>query len=366
MKTISLKKVIAAGVALAGLVFISNVRADVEVLIDGGNASSSVLFNRATNIFNNGTSISNLFGASSSSIRTYRGTSTNALLSGLGIITLDFNLSGAVGGLQDIVSQTPEPTAAGSNLPPTAVDSSTSPDAVAIDPTLFNGLETYIVPYAFVKNTNSTDTAGITNLTQRQAAYLEGSGNPPATFFGGSGLGTNVVYFVGRNSQAAVRTEIDLNIFATGFQTYTTNALGQAILDNFRTNTFGNLDPGESTGSAVVSVLSFITNGIGTVAVQNIKKPVAALSYEGIPYSAPNVENGSYPLWNPEYYYYLNSHQTGTPTSSQLAVINALYQSVTNATFQVDPVYTNNFIPFTSLRVSRGFDGGPISPNPGY
>ncbi len=365
MKTLSLKKIIAVGIALAGLALTQNVRADVEVLVDGGNASSSVLFNRATNIFNNGSSISNVFGASSASIRTYKGTSTNALLSSLGLITLDFNLSGAVGGLQDIAGQIPEPTAAGSNLPPTVVDSSTSPDAVSIDPTLFTALETYIVPYAFVKNTNSTDTAGITNLTQRQAAYLEGAGKSTATFLGGSGAGTNVVYFVGRNTQAAVRTEIDLNIFATGFQTYTTNN-NQIVLDNYRTNTSGAYDPGEATGSAVVAVLGFITNGIGTVAIQNVKKPVAALSYEGVTYSAANVQNGTYPLWNPEYYYYLKSTVTGTPDASKLAVITALYQSVTNATFQVDPVYTNNFIPYTSLNVTRGFDGGPISPKPGF
>jgi hypothetical protein len=364
MKTFNLKKIIAVGLALAGLALTQNVRADVEVLIDGGNASSGVLFNRATNLFNGGTSFSNIFGASSSTLRTYIGTSTN--VPGVGTITLDFNLAGAVGGLQDIAGQISEPTAANSNLPPTVVDSSTSPDAVSIDPTLFTSLETYIVPYLFARNGLSADTAGITNLTQRQAAFLEGAGKAPATYFGGSGLGTNAVYFVGRNTQSAVRTELDLNIYASGFQTYTTNSLGQPVLDNYRTNTSGALDPGESAGSAVVSVLTFITNGIGTIAVQNLKSPLVALSYEGVPYAATNVENGSYPLWNPEYYYYLKSTLTGKPTSSQLAVINAFYQSVTNASFQVNSVYTNNFIPPAFLRVSRGFDGGPISPNPGY
>jgi hypothetical protein len=102
------------------------------------------------------------------------------------------------------------------------------------------------------------------------------------------------------------------------------------------------------------------------VAVQNIKKGLAALSYEGVPYSVTNVENGSYPLWGYENYYYITSG-TGTPSSQQLAVINTFYQSVTNATFEsTDPVFVGNFIPNSSLKVQRLSDGGQITPLPGF
>jgi hypothetical protein len=47
-------------------------------------------------------------------------------------------------------------------------------------------------------------------------------------------------------------------------------------------------------------------------------------------------------------------------------VIDAFYQSVTNAAFAVSTVFTNNFIPDTSLRVYRDFDGGQIKPLPNY
>jgi len=356
MKTLRLKKLlVATGIALAGLALTPNLRAQVEIFIVGGNASSSVLFDRATNFFNGGFTV---VGGSSSQVRTYSGTNLT-LTPSLGAITIDINLLGAVGGLEDLVNQTTETNASGVSLVPTVVDSSTSPDAIGINSVAanFSALPTYVVPYVFIKNNNSADTAAITNLTQRQAQYLE-TATLPARFFGGAS--TNAIYFVGRNSQAAVRTEVDLNVYnSQTINTYFTNALGQPVLDT-------GADPGLVTGSAVTATVLVLTNSIGTVAVQNLKSGVSALSYEGVPYSAANVESGSYPLWGYENYYYITSPNTGHPSTAQLSVINALYASVTNAAFQVSTVFTNNFIPNSSLRVTRAFDGGPITVLPNY
>ena len=349
----------AAGAALAGLIVPAPVHADVEILISGGNASSSVLFDRATNLF--GGTFTSTAGLSSSTVRTYAG--HIASLPGLGVVTLDFVLNGAVGGLLDISQGNLETTATGGSLVPTLVDSSSSPDVVGVDPSQFTTLPTYVVPYVFIKNANSADTAGITNLTQRQAALLESAGaTVPATFFGGSS--TNVIYFVGRNKDSAVRTEIDLTIQANGFQTYTTNGLGQIVQDTQGQDQEGNVDPGQTSGSTLVSVVKLITNSIGTIAVQNIKSGVTALAYEGISYSTNTVQNGSYPLWGYENYYYLNSLND----ANQLAAIYAFYQTVTNSTFQngANPVFASNFVPLPALKVSRNADGGPILPKPGY
>jgi hypothetical protein len=80
------------------------------------------------------------------------------------------------------------------------------------------------------------------------------------------------------------------------------------------------------------------------------------------------VINGSYQLWGYENYYFISTGNSGAPSGPQQAVLDALYQSVTNATFQaqVGGVFTNNFIPNTALRVSRSFDGGQITPLPNY
>jgi hypothetical protein len=211
-------------------------------------------------------------------------------------------------------------------------------------------LPTYAVPLVYIKNTNSLDTAAITNLTQRQAWSLENS-TLQTTFFGGTS--TNNVYFIGRNNESAVRTEIDLNIYNTQtIQSFFTNSLGQPVLD-----TSG--DPGLNSGGAVANTVLVLTNAIGEVAVQNIKKGLGAIAYEGVPYSITNVINGSYPLWGYENYYYISTGNPGTPSSAQLAIINAFYQSVTNASFETSsPIFVGNFIPNSSLLVQRGPNGG--------
>jgi hypothetical protein len=357
MKKSQLIRLLVAGAA--GIVLSPNLHADVEILISGGNASSSVLFDRATNLFNG--TFSATYGLSSSTVRTYVGQIPG--YSGLGNVTLDFVLNGAVGGLLDISEGNPESTAGGNSLVPTVVDSSTSPDVVGVDPSQFTALPTYVVPYVFIKNTASANTAGISNLTQRQAALLESAGATiPAAFFGGGG--TNVIYFVGRNKDSAVRTEIDLNIQANGFQTYTTNSSGQIVQDTTGIDEEGNLDPGQSSGSTLVGVVKYITNSIGTIAVQNLKSGVAPLAYEGISYTPASVQNGSYALWGYENYYYL----TTLNNANQLQVINLLYQAVTNSAFQsaTNPVFSTNFVSLPTLNVSRSSDGGSIIPLPGY
>jgi hypothetical protein len=363
MKTTNFKKFIVAGLAVAGLALTPALHADVQVFLEGGSASQSVIYDRATNLFNGGSFT--VTGGGSSAIAQFSGTSGNPSLSGYGTITLDINLNnGAIDGLQALVNQVAGPQdtnyTSGPLTPqiPTFVDSATTPDVVGVNSSGLTALPTYVVPLVFIKNTNSADTAAITNLTQRQAWSLENS-LLTANYYGGNS--TNYVYFVGRNLEAAVRTEIDLNIYnSQTINTYYTNGVSNTpLLDT-------SSDPGLTSGGTVANTVIALTNSIGTVAVQNIKKGLAAISYEGVPYSVTNVINGSYPLWGYENYYYITSGQ-GTPSAQQLAVINAFYGLVTNATFQAtSKVFVGNFIPNASLQVSRGSDGGQITPLPGF
>jgi hypothetical protein len=351
-------RTIFAGLAFAGLVFAPGLQA-LELFIVGGSASQSVIYDRATNLYDGGTFT--VKGGGSSAIAQFSGTSDNPLLSGFGTITLDINLNnGAIDGLQALVNDAANADdtnyttgALGTPQVPTFVDSATTPDVVGVSSANLVALPTYVVPLVYIKNTNSLDTAAITNLTQRQAVILETSTNLETTYYGGTS--TNTVFFVGRNNEAAVRTEIDLNIYNSGtIYTYYTNNLGQPVHD-----TSG--DPGLTSGGAVANTVLVLTNSIGTVAVQNLKKGLGAIPYEGVPYSVTNVINGSYPLWGYENYYY--SSGNAAPTPSQLTVINAFYQSVTNATFEAtDPAFVGNFIPNSALQVGRNSDGGPIAP----
>jgi len=362
MKASSLKKYIALGLTLAGVALTSNLRADVTVFIEGGSASQSVLYDRATNLFAGGSFTNS--GTGSSTVRRFGGISSNPALNGFGQITLDINVqNGAIAGLQALVNQVAGPADTnilGVPTVPTLVDSATSPEAVGIDSVAHNltAYPTYVVPLVYIKNANSIDTAGITNLTQRQAVSLETSTNQ-ARYYGGTS--SNIVYFVGRNSQAAVRTEIDYNIYNTAnIKTFFTNASGQPVLDT-------SADPGLSAGGAVANTVLVLTNSIGTVSVQNLKSGLVAIPYEGVPYSATNVINGSYPIWGYENYYFITSPNPGAPSSPQQAVIDAFYQSVTNAAFEsTNAVFVGNFIPNASLRVYRDFDGSQIKPLPNY
>jgi hypothetical protein len=285
-------------------------------------------------------------------------------LTGFNPITLDINVqNGAINGLVALVNQhagTGDTNVLGTPAIPTFVDSATSPDAVGINSTTANltALPTYVVPLVLVRNTNYPVVNAISNLTSRQVVALETAVNP-ATFYGGNA--TNLVYFVGRNSQSAVRTEIDLNIYnSANINSFTNNSTGQPVQDN-------SADPGLSSAGTLVTVVTALTNSIGTVAVQNITGALAPIAIDGVNYSPTNIINGTYPLWGYENYYYITPNNPGYPSTAQLAVLNAFYASVTNASFQAtNVVFTNLFIPNGSLEVTRSYDGGPITPLPGY
>jgi len=349
MKEPNIRPVIAIGLALAGSALAPSLRADTTVLFAGGNASQNVLYDRVTNVLSGGLS-SVTIASTNSTVRTYVGTITSQ--PGLGTVTINFSLLGAIQGLQDLSAQNSENLATGGSLAPTVAVSSTSPEAVGVDSSPFVGNQTLVVPYAYIKPAGNADLADVTNLTQRQAYYLEGSaGTVPISFYGGAS--TNYLYFVARNTASAVRTEIDANVYFTGTPaTYITNATGQPILDP---------KLGQSSGANVRAEVAAIGDAIGTVAASDIST-FTTLSYEGVPFSITNVENGSYPLWGYENWFYEKSGQQGTPSAGQLFVINALLGAVTDTNFQnSSSVFVGKFAPLTGLQVYRNIDGGPIS-----
>jgi hypothetical protein len=349
MKEPNIRPFIALGLALAGPVLSTSLRADTTVLFAGGNASQNVLYDRVTNVLSGGIS-SVTIAPTNATVRTYVGAISGQ--PGLGTVTIHFSLLGAIQGLQDLSSQSPENTATGASLAPTLAVSSTSPEAVGVDSSPFVGNQTLVVPYAYIKPPGNADLAGLTNLTQRQAYYLEGSaGTVPISFYGGTS--TNYLYFVARNTASAVRTETDANVYFTGTPaTYITNASGKPILDP---------KLGQSSGANVRAVVAAIGDAVGTVAASDIST-FPTLAYEGVPFSITNVENGSYPLWGYENWFYEKTGQQGSPSAGQLFVINALLSAVTDTNFQnTSSVFVNKFAPLSGMQVYRNIDGGPIS-----
>jgi hypothetical protein len=353
MKKPKIVKYIIIGLALAG--FNASLRAQTtEVFFVGANASQNILYDRASNVLNGG-SITATISPTNSTVRDYTG--TIAGLPSLGTVTIHFSLLGGIEGLQDLANQNDENTAGGTGLAPTVAVSSASPGAVGLSASGFTVLgPTLVVPYAFIKG-NGSDLSAVTNLTQRQAAYLEGAagtnsaGGLPISFFGGTS--TNPIYLVARNTASAVRTEIDANVYFTGtISTWTTNYLGQPVPDT-------SASPGQSSGSNIRSLLKAIPTAIGTVAASDIST-YTTLAYEGVPYSITNVENGTYPLWGYENYYYNTGD--GAPSAAQYQVITNLFSAVTNTTYQTSSsLFVGNFAPLSGLQVTRSTDGGPIT-----
>jgi hypothetical protein len=362
MKNMNLNKFLAAGLALAGFSLASSARAQTEVLFSGGNASQTILYDRVTNIFGGG-SITATIAASNSVVRSYVGSISGAP-AGVNPVTIDFSLLGAGQGLTDTGSQNTETTALGSNTIPAVAVSSGDPDVFAVDPSTLTSVNpsvspttyTLVIPYAYVKNASkSPNLANATNLTQFQANYLEGAaGYFPSIVLGGSST-SDTVYFVARNTQSAVRREIDANIYFTGtISTWTTNGSGNPIVDP---------NGGQSSGANVRANLAALPESIGTVASSDISTETP-LAFEGVPYSIANVENGSYALWYYEQWFIAANPQTAL-TANQLTVINDLLGAVTNVTYQTTAsIFTNYFVPLDtgSLKFSRTTDGGPITP----
>jgi hypothetical protein len=350
MKQVLTQKFLIAGFALAGLVTAPEMRAQTSVYFAGGNASQTVLYDRATNVLNGSSpSLSVYISPTNSTVRLYIGSIAGQ--PGLGTVTVGFSLLGAIQGLQDVGQNTEIFGTNGAQVPTLAV-SSTDPLAVGINPAPFTQVRTLVVPYAYIKKPSlSPNLANVTNLTQRQAAYFEGAaGTLPSAFFGGSSS-NDVVYLVPRNTASAVRTEIDANIYFTGtISAWTTNASGAPIPDP---------NGGQNSSSGITALLNVLTNAIGTVAAANIGT-YTPLAYEGVPFSITNVENGSYPFWGYERWVYYTSGNSA-PSTPQLTVINAFLGAVTNATYQTtSTVFVGNFAPLSGLQVDRSSDGGPI------
>jgi hypothetical protein len=355
MNTKKLSLSVGAGIALAT----SLPAAQINLVTVGGNATIKLVQDRIPHILTGAVLANN---ATNTLIFRYTGTF------GGKTVQWDWNLTGGAGAILDIANQTPVTLADNTTGIPVHAASVTAPETVGIDPSAFTQDPTLVAPLVFVKNPGpGNDLANITNLTQRNAAYLEASGGfLPTGFFGGSPTSTNIpansLYFVGRSSISAVRQVVDANIYATGAINFNTNSAGQPVpyVDGL-----GN-PSGAGSGTEVANIVRVIPNSIGTVAAQDVGT-LPTLSYEGVPFSTTNVINGSYPLWGYErYIYYTPGTSTLAPSNDQLSLIQALETAVEDPTYQTtSSLFIGKFVSYDAINASvqRNFhvDGGPIT-----
>jgi hypothetical protein len=346
-----LKKTILAGVA--GILLAPALHAaNVNIVTVGGNASIKLVQDRLTN---------SVGGLLPGGTITYNATNT-LIFRAVGVyggttnVTWDFNFTGGAAAILDIANQNPVRLADNTAAIPINAISIVAPETVGINSTALGIQQDYtlVAPLVYVKNPGA-DLVGVSNLTQRLAVYLESSGGTlPATYFGGATA--NPVYFVGRNSAAAVRQVVDANIFFTG------------TADNFHTNSLGQPTDvgwaGAGSGTEVANNVKLIPGSIGTVAAQDAGT-LPQLSYEGVFFSTASVTNGTYPIWGYERYIYFPSPDSRAPSADKLGLIKALENAVSDPTYDHgNSLFVGKFVSYADVNAnvfrSTTLDGGLI------
>ncbi len=203
----------AAGLALAGLAAVPSVRADTTVFFAGGNASQNVLYDRVTNVLSGG--VSSLTVASSKRHRPHlcrhhhRPVRPRHRHDSFLAPRRHRRLAGSQRAKhREHRHRNHHPRSDRGRLQHVAGSGGGRFLALCRHANARRSLRLH-------QAANVPALAGITNLTQRQAYYLQGSaGTVPISYYGGTS--TNYLYFVARNTAAAVRTEIDAMFNFTG------------------------------------------------------------------------------------------------------------------------------------------------------
>lgn len=256
--------------------------------------------------------------------------------------------------------------------------------------------EVGVIPFQFVAGYNSTQApyAGLTNFTGQLARQLWSNGFIPlamatglvadrtttiASTFTSGFFGTNVprmLYALGRNAGSGTRfltlAETGVGVNSSIQQWDPRSFISGSNLTNHALWPAESVDgifypegsSGYSSGSQLRAIMRLNTEaGIGGtyITVLGIDDaadvtnpsgsgagPGKTLTYEGVPYSVVNIQEGRYTLWSFEQMVYRTADNTGTLAT----FITTLVANMQAA----DPVYAG-------MQVSRSTDGGTVFPN---
>lgn len=359
---------------LTGSLLTPAAQAQVDMTLTGSTAFRSVVYDRATSLFDAGSFLSFTYGGNT----TYTGTMSNSVPSlGIQPVKLRFSFSGSGSGMLAVLNSTPIATADSSTnsvnkVPDIALSdiypSSASP---SIDIANFDHDILGVIPFVLGVR-DSLYSTGVTNITREQAydlmtdnGILTSGTNTfygmPQTYLGGSS--TNPVYLIGRDGGSGTRITVFRDIGYYGDPTqWVTNGAGNYVLAALGGYPAGGYD----SGAKVAYVIGAKSDAIGYVGVSDLLNNTAghgvALNYNGVPFAMGNVENGSYGIWG--YEHIVNLTGLRDRNASEWAVRSALIAAITDAGYQsTNSVYTNAFVSLSRMHVSRGDDGGPITRN---
>lgn len=242
-------------------------------------------------------------------------------------------------------------------------------------PTLTQGSEVGIINFKWVRNQGVWQGSNVTD-SQIQAAL---GGACPIEVFTGVNDGsadTNYVYVSGRDTGSGTRvnalgtsgygilTPTEQIILTSGAMTspYESPANGQSsggtLAKSITYNTASTHDPVNNlTG---FSVIAYLGTSDAATALAGTGGGVACteLTYNGIPFSVANIENGTYTFWGNEYCYTANNINASSNPSAEL-----VYQNIVSNVHGADTAFGDftSAVPLDQMQCSRtGPLGKPI------
>jgi len=237
-----------------------------------------------------------------------------------------------------------------------------------------------VVPFVFVANVGAP--AGLTNMTDQLHEAQWSNGQLPLSMYTGNPADTKFVLNTGRSNgsgtRATILSETQYGPFravkqwagasntaggeGTGTVAFLTNVddggySSNSFVRGLLSRTSTSVTVGATAGQDVV-IISYLTLS-DAVAISDVNGPgtgvgAKSLTYNGIPYSSDNVQNGSYTLWG-----YQNFYGPIGITVGEQSFFDTFVAEIPNA---LDPLANGITIP--DMNVTRnGGDGGPVTPN---
>jgi hypothetical protein len=242
-----------------------------------------------------------------------------------------------------------------------------------------------VVPFVWAKGSSddtavSPSLANVTNMTPLQAKALLGSGVLPLSLLTGTASDSTIdVLAVGRDEDSGTRldafAESGFGIFSLPNQYQPTIPTGSSVITGialYPVNTVNGItypigQSGYSSGGTLATTLNTpVASGtldtfnnkfaligyFGTSDAANVNGGNNNLTYNGVPYTVTNVQEGKYTFWSYEHLMY-----RPTLSGTQKTVADQLAQQILTA----DATAAGLLI--SSMHVSRSVEGGVVTHN---
>ena len=322
-------------------------------------------------------------------------------------VTIKTSWSGSLAGLETVAQAIPGATvntflvnstpmsSGGTQSAPAVYDAPTIPEVGMEDgeqlTTIFPTpavVQNKVGVVAFKWLCNQGAAVGLTNITANQIRELYSIGHLPLSMFtGNSNAVTTNVYALGRDWDSGTR---NCAFLEAGVQTYTSALTATAVKQYQPLDAGGNV-VGSSHADAIASqqiwpcdTVDFLTfcNGDGgynsggdlgtamkesspfiyvaylglsdATTAENSGAGATDLTYNGVAFSANNLENGPYSFWCYEYLNYLPTYATTDANGYEVA--NILAAQISNESLLSVGANLN------LMNVTRSQEGGPIAP----